>query len=92
MPKAQRTDIEDDTDVVHKISNVDVKSYAKRLEALLDEQESTRLCIKDLKAEAKANGVAPKALADAVRIKRKGVDTDHAMLVEAYLKAIGGSV
>lgn len=76
----------------HIIRNADIKGYAERLDALLDQAEGIRLDIKEVKTEAKANGISPKALADAVKIKRKGRDTDHEMLVTTYLEAIGGAV
>lgn len=77
------------------ITNQSIRSYAERLESLLNEKdtfmEEHRDAQADLMKEAKNNGITPKALKDAIKIKRKKPDDAHEALVAGYLKAIGFS-
>jgi uncharacterized protein (UPF0335 family) len=49
-----------------------IQSYLNRLESLCDEKADIMEAIKDLKAEAKANGLNPKPLVQFLADKKKG--------------------
>lgn len=51
-----------------------VESYADRLEKLFDEQKAIADDVRELKTEAKKNGVNPRALTVAVKIKMEDAD------------------
>ena len=70
-------------------SNTDIKSYADRLINIETEIATLAEDKKELKEEAKANGVDVSALTAAVKIKMKERDKAKEAKVNEYLNVLG---
>ena len=68
-----------------------LKSFVERVERLSEEKKSIRDDIRDVYAEAKANGFDVKALRDIVRLRTQDAEKlrEHEAIVETYRHAIG---
>lgn len=82
---------------ISKTHNTDpsgtVKSFADRLNNLIDEKETNAEDIRELKAEAKEAGVDPKALAAVVKQQREDAEQRakrlaHEEVVDQYRAAL----
>ncbi|MFG1346044.1 DUF2312 domain-containing protein [Xanthobacter autotrophicus DSM 431] len=68
-----------------------LKSFIERIERLEEEKKAIADDIKDVFAEAKANGFDVKALRTILKIRKEDVDErkEHEAIVELYLQALG---
>lgn len=83
MPKVQQSKVG---------TNADVKKYAERVISSLDEKDGLSEDIKELKVEAKENGIDMKALDEAIKYHRKPPEKDHVATVNKYLGIIGAEL
>lgn len=73
-----RTKVSVSKDVGHNTdASGDVKSYADRLVRLLEEADTVREDIRELKAEAKDKGIDPKALAIVAKRRSESAEARH---------------
>lgn len=68
-----------------------LKSFIERIERLEEEKKAIADDIKDVFAEAKANGFDVKALRAIIKLRKEDVDErkEHDAIVELYMKALG---
>jgi len=68
-----------------------LKSIIARLERLLEEVDALKGDIKEVYAEAKANGFDVKVLRQIIRLRKKDHDerTEEEAILELYLQALG---
>ncbi|QRG09550.1 DUF2312 domain-containing protein [Xanthobacter dioxanivorans] len=68
-----------------------LKSFIERIERLEEEKKAIADDIKDVFAEAKANGFDVKALRAILKIRKEDVDErkEHEAIVDLYLQALG---
>lgn len=68
-----------------------LKSFIERIERLEEEKKAIADDIKDVFAEAKANGFDVKALRAILKIRKQDADErkEHEAIVELYLQALG---
>lgn len=72
-------------------SNGQLKSITERINRLEDEKKQTADDIRDVYAEAKSNGLDPKALRVIIRRQRadKAKLAEHEAVVELYMQNLG---
>lgn len=82
---------EDVTDAPAGFAKEQLKSFIERVERLEEEKKAIADDIKDVFAEAKANGFDVKALRAILKIRKEDVDErrEHEAIVELYLQALG---
>ncbi|HEX2215181.1 MAG TPA: DUF2312 domain-containing protein [Xanthobacteraceae bacterium] len=68
-----------------------LKAFVERIERLEEEKKAIADDIRDVFAEAKANGFDVKALRSVVRLRKQDVDErkEHEAILETYLHALG---
>ena len=68
-----------------------LKSFIERIERLEEEKKAIADDVKDVFAEAKANGFDTKALRAILKIRKQdaGERKEHEAIVELYLQALG---
>ncbi len=68
-----------------------LKAFVERVERLEEEKKTISDDIRDVYAEAKANGFDVKALRTIVRMRKQDADErkEHEAILEAYLHALG---
>ena len=68
-----------------------LKSIVERIERLEEEKKAIADDIKDVFAEAKANGFDVKALRTILKIRKEDVDErkEHEAIVDLYMQALG---
>ena len=68
-----------------------LKSFIERIERLEEEKKAIADDIKDVFAEAKANGFDVKALRTILKIRKEDVDErkEHEAIVDLYMQALG---
>ncbi len=68
-----------------------LKSFIERIERLEEEKKAIADDIKDVFAEAKANGFDVKALRSIIKIRKEDADErkEHEAIVDLYLQALG---
>lgn len=68
-----------------------LKAFVERIERLEEEKKSLSDDIRDVYAEAKANGFDVKALRAVVRLRKQDVDErkEQEAILETYLQALG---
>lgn len=73
------------------VANDQLRSIIERIERLEDEKAATAADIKEVYAEAKANGFEPKTLREVIRIRKqdKAERQEHEAILEVYLHALG---
>lgn len=84
-------DAETENLVGHNAANGQLLSYIERIERLEEEISELRGDVKDVKAEAKANGFDPKTITTIVRLRKidKQARQEQEALLETYMTAIG---
>ena len=68
-----------------------LKSFVERIERLEEEKKALAADIKEVYAEAKANGFDTKALRTVVRLRRQDTEErkEQEAILETYLQALG---
>ena len=68
-----------------------LKSFIERIERLEEEKKAIADDVKDVFAEAKANGFDTKALRAILKLRKQDADErkEHEAIVELYLQALG---
>jgi uncharacterized protein (UPF0335 family) len=68
-----------------------LKAFVERIERLEEEKKALADDIRDVYAEAKANGFDTKALRAVVRIRKEDADVrkEHEAILDTYLHALG---
>jgi len=68
-----------------------LKAFVERIERLEEEKKAIADDVRDVYAEAKANGFDIKALRAIVRLRKQDADErrEHETLVETYMHALG---
>ena len=82
---------EDSSDAPAGFAKEQLKSFIERVERLEEEKKAIADDIKDVFAEAKANGFDVKALRTILKMRKEDVDKrrEHDAIVELYLQALG---
>ena len=68
-----------------------LKAFVERIERLEEEKKAIADDVRDVYAEAKANGFDTKALREIVRIRKQDADErrEHETILETYMHALG---
>jgi len=74
-----------------RIAKDHLKAFVERIERLEEEKKTIADDIRDVYAEAKANGFDTKALRVVVRMRKEDADErkEHEAILETYLHALG---
>jgi len=82
---------EDVSDAPAGFAKEQLKSFIERVERLEEEKKAIADDIKDVFAEAKANGFDVKALRAILKIRKEDVDErkEHEAIVDLYMQALG---
>jgi uncharacterized protein (UPF0335 family) len=74
-----------------RIAKDHLKAFVERIERLEEEKKTIADDIRDVYAEAKANGFDTKALRVVIRMRKEDVDErkEHEAILETYLHALG---
>ncbi|WP_024277977.1 DUF2312 domain-containing protein [Xanthobacter sp. 126] len=82
---------EDTTDAPAGFAKEQLQSFIERIERLEEEKAGIADDIKDVFAEAKANGFDVKALRTILKIRKEDIDErkEHEAIVDLYLQALG---
>ena len=75
----------------HRFAKDQLKAIIERVERLEEEKKAIADDIKDVYAEAKANGFDTKALRVVIRMRKEDADErkEHEAILETYLHALG---
>jgi uncharacterized protein (UPF0335 family) len=68
-----------------------LRAFVERIERLEEEKKAIADDVRDVYAEAKANGFDMKALREIVRLRKQDADErrEHETIVETYMHALG---
>nr|WP_284145293.1 DUF2312 domain-containing protein [Xanthobacter aminoxidans] len=90
-PKETVQVAEDASDSPAGFAKEQLKSFIERIERLEEEKKAIADDIKDVFAEAKANGFDVKALRTILKIRKEDVDErkEHEAIVDLYMQALG---
>ena len=74
-----------------RVAKDHLKAFVERIERLEEEKKALSDDIRDVYAEAKANGFDVKALRSVVRLRKQDVDErkEQEAILETYLQALG---
>jgi uncharacterized protein (UPF0335 family) len=74
-----------------RIAKDHLKAFVERIERLEEEKKTISDDIRDVYAEAKANGFDTKALRVVIRMRKEDADErkEHEAILETYLHALG---
>jgi uncharacterized protein (UPF0335 family) len=80
-----------DEQVAHRFAKDQLKAFVERVERLEEEKKAIADDVRDVYAEAKANGYDVKALRTVVRLRKQDVDErkEHEAILETYMHALG---
>ena len=80
-----------DEATAHRFAKDHLKAFVERIEQLEEEKKALSDDIRDVYAEAKANGFDVKALRQVVRLRKQDVDErkEQEAILETYLQALG---
>jgi uncharacterized protein (UPF0335 family) len=80
-----------DEATAHRFAKDQLKAFIERVERLEEEKKTISDDIKDVYAEAKANGFDVKALRVIVRLRKQDSDErkEHEAILETYMHALG---
>ena len=80
-----------DEQVAHRFAKDHLKAFVERVERLEEEKKTIADDIRDVFAEAKANGLDIKALRTVVRMRKQDVNErkEQEAILETYLHALG---
>ena len=78
-------------DAAHQVAKDQLRSIIERVERLEEEKKTIADDIKDVYAEAKANGFDVKVLRKVVSLRKQDADerAEHEMVLDTYLHALG---
>jgi uncharacterized protein (UPF0335 family) len=87
---ATATAVKDEA-AAHRFAKDHLKAFVERVERLNEERKSLSDDIRDVYAEAKANGFDVKALKAVIRLREQDVEErkEHEAILETYLQALG---
>src|SRR5205807_10351285 len=80
-----------DEQPAHRFAKDQLKAFVERVERLEGEKKAIADDIRDVYAEAKANGIDTKALRTIVRLRKQDADErrEQEAILETYLHALG---
>jgi uncharacterized protein (UPF0335 family) len=80
-----------DDQAAHRFAKDHLKAFVERVERLEEEKKTIADDIRDVYAEAKANGFDVKALRTVVRLRKQDVNErkEQEAILETYLHALG---
>jgi uncharacterized protein (UPF0335 family) len=80
-----------DEAAAHRFAKDHLKAFVERVERLEEEKKALSDDIRDVYAEAKANGFDVKALRQVVRLRKQDIDErkEQEAILETYLQALG---
>jgi uncharacterized protein (UPF0335 family) len=80
-----------DEQVAHRFAKDQLKAFVERVERLEEEKKAIADDVRDVYAEAKANGYDIKALRTVVRLRKQDVNErkEQEAILETYLHALG---
>ena len=80
-----------DDQPAHRFAKDQLKAFVERVERLEEEKKATADDIRDVYAEAKANGFDIKALRTVVRLRKQDINErkEQEAILETYLHALG---
>ena len=80
-----------DEDKAHRFAKDHLKAFVERVERLEEEKKALSDDIRDVYAEAKANGFDVKALRQVVRLRKQDKDerVEYEAVLETYMHALG---
>jgi len=80
-----------DAEVAHRFAKDQLKAFVERVERLEEEKKAIADDVRDVYAEAKANGFDVKALRTVVRLRKQDVNErkEQEAILETYLHALG---
>jgi uncharacterized protein (UPF0335 family) len=80
-----------DEQVAHRFAKDQLKAFVERVERLEEEKKAIADDVRDVYAEAKANGYDVKALRTVVRLRKQDVNErkEQEAILETYLHALG---
>jgi uncharacterized protein (UPF0335 family) len=80
-----------DGEAVHRFAKDQLKAFVERVERLEEEKKALADDVRDVYAEAKANGFDVKALRAVVRLRKQDVNErkEQEAILETYLHALG---
>ena len=78
-------------DAAHGVAKEQLRSVVERIERLEEEKKSLADDIKDVYAEAKANGFDVKVLRKVIALRKRDADerAEEEMVLDTYLQALG---
>jgi uncharacterized protein (UPF0335 family) len=87
----RRTDTDEATQASGLIAREQLKAFVERIERLEEEKKAIADDIKDVFAEAKANGYDTKALRTIIRMRKQDTDErrEQEAILELYMQALG---
>ena len=80
-----------DEQAAHRFAKDQLKAFVERVERLEEEKKAIADDVRDVYAEAKANGFDVKALRTVVRLRKQDVNErkEQEAILETYLHALG---
>ena len=80
-----------DEQTAHRFAKDQLKAFVERVERLEEEKKAIADDVRDVYAEAKANGFDVKALRTVVRLRKQDVNErkEQEAILETYLHALG---
>jgi len=74
-----------------RIAKDQLKAFVERIERLEEEKKTISDDIRDVYAEAKANGFDPKALRTVVKLRKEDIEErkEYEAILDTYLAALG---
>jgi uncharacterized protein (UPF0335 family) len=80
-----------DGEAAHRFAKDQLKAFVERVERLEEEKKAIADDVRDVYAEAKANGFDVKALRTVVRLRKQDVNErkEQEAILETYLHALG---
>lgn len=79
------------SEAAHRFAKDHLKAFVERVERLEEEKKALADDIRDVYAEAKANGFDVKALRAIIRLRKQDADerAEHEAILETYMQALG---
>ena len=83
--------VKEKEEAAHRFAKDHLKAFVERVERLEEEKKTLSDDIRDVYAEAKANGFDVKALRSVVRLRKQDVEErkEQEAILEVYLQALG---
>ena len=90
MPDGHRRPVKDEA-AAHRFAKDHLKTFVERVERLEEEKKALSDDIRDVYAEAKANGFDVKALRTIVRLRKQDANErqEQETILETYMQALG---